>query len=62
MCFLFPVNSSAKQFLDKIYATFIPLLWKRYSTFLLPSLVEKLWADVEIQLGYKEKKRFPFNL
>lgn len=34
----------------------ILFLCKGYSTFLLPSLVEKLWADVEIQLVYKEKK------
>lgn len=48
MCFSFPVNSSAKQFLGKISATLCP--GKGYSTVLLASLVQKLWTEVEIQL------------
>ena len=62
--FLFSVNSSAKQFLGKIYATISSEPVEGAFCLLLPSLVQTLWANVEIQLclfpylGY-EDKRFP---
>lgn len=41
MCFLFPVNSSAKQFLDKIFATSSPVPMEEGFY-----LFSTLWAEI----------------